>query len=325
MMKNRICFLLVGIFFLVATLPVWTLENTAAVKGKVTDGSKPVADVQVVYTNIDNGRKNKAKTDSHGEYVLVGLAFGNFKAEVLGPGGEVIATRNSLRLGEVNNVVDIDMKNPNPGGDTTGTGPDSSAPAPKLTKEQLAKMEADNKKIAGLNSLITEAQNARQAQDWPKEENALKQLIAAAPDTSRWDFYMFLGEAESKSNKQQEAIASYDKGIQAAQSVMSGSTPANPKIPPLNPAMAKTGASRMLTSQANAYLKLQKTDEAITSLKKAAELDPASALASYNLCGVAFSAQKLDIARSACNKYLQIEPAGPHADDVKAFLAQMGK
>jgi len=52
-----------------------------------------------------------------------------------------------------------------------------------------------------LNSLIADAQAARQAQDWPKAENALKQLIAAAPETTRWDFYYALGDAQSRSSK----------------------------------------------------------------------------------------------------------------------------
>jgi tetratricopeptide (TPR) repeat protein len=81
---------------------------------------------------------------------------------------------------------------------------------------------------------------------------------------------------------------------------------------------------RMLTSQANAYLKLQKGDEAIAALKKASSLEPNSGLAAYNLCGVEFNAAKYDDAKVACNKYLQIEPSGAHADEVKSFLAAMG-
>jgi len=81
----------------------------------------------------------------------------------------------------------------------------------------------------------------------------------------------------------------------------------------------------MLTSQGGIYMKLQKPDEAIASLKKAAALDPSSALGQYNLCGVQFSAQKYDDAKTTCNKYLQLEPSGPHSAEVKAFLAQMGQ
>jgi tetratricopeptide (TPR) repeat protein len=93
----------------------------------------------------------------------------------------------------------------------------------------------------------------------------------------------------------------------------------------LNPAAAKSGAVRMLTSQGSIYMKLQKPDEAIAALKKAAALDPSSALGQYNLCGVQFSAQKYDDAKTTCNKYLQLEPSGAHSAEVKGFLAQMGQ
>jgi tetratricopeptide (TPR) repeat protein len=71
-------------------------------------------------------------------------------------------------------------------------------------------------------------------------------------------------------------------------------------------------------------LKLQKQDEAIAALKKAAALDP-SALNQYNLCGVAYTAQKYNEAKAPCNKYLELEPTGAHAEEVKAFLAEIGQ
>ena len=148
---------------------------------------------------------------------------------------------------------------------------------PKLTKEQLAKIKADNKKIAGLNSLINEAQNARQAQDWPKAENALKQLIAAAPETSRWDFYMALGEAQSKSNKPGSGTNLRKGSTGSAVADLRFYSGRSEKSQRIRPAAGKERV-RMLTSQGNDYLKLQKPDEAIASLKKAAEVDPSSAL-----------------------------------------------
>jgi hypothetical protein len=53
-------------------------------------------------------------------------------------------------------------------------------------------------------------------------------------------------------------------------------------------------------------------------------MDP-SPLTEYNLCGVQFNAQKYDDAKAACNKYLQLDPNGAHADEVKGFLAQMAQ
>jgi hypothetical protein len=319
MKKNAMVLVLVACLW--AGLPAWTQSVGVPVEGKITQEGQPLPNAQVVLTNVDNGKQLKAKTDKSGAFSLVGVPRGNFQVEVLGEKGEKLFTEKTVIGSDqggtgANDFLRIDV----PKGGVAASDPS----APKLTKEQIAKIEADNKKIAGLNSLITESQNARQAQDWAKAENALKQLIAAAPESSRWDFYMFLGEAQSKQNKLQEAAQTYEQGIKAAQAVTSGSVPANEKIPALTPASARAGAARMALAESNAYLKLQKSDQALAAAKKATELDPGSALAAYNLCGVGYSAARYDDAKPACNKYLQIEPSGSHAEEVKAYLATMG-
>jgi tetratricopeptide (TPR) repeat protein len=323
MKRNAIVLALGTLLFAMGFLPARSQTIGAQAEGKVTQDGSPFPNAPVVFTNTQTGKIFKTKTDKNGEFRMLGVPYGSYEINVLGDKGEKLSS-DKTTLGTDNttdsNILNIRVSKEAIPDNKFGL-PDPAAP--KLTKEQLAKIAADNKKIAGLNSLINDAQNARQAQDWPKAENALTQLIAAAPDSSRWDFYMALGEAQSKSNKLPEAVQTYDKGIQVAQSLISGSSPADPKIPSLNPAAAKSGAGRMLTAQGNAYLKLQKPDEAIASLKKAAEIDPSSAMFSYNLCGVEFNAQKFDDARTACNKYLQLEPSGSHAEEVKTFLAQM--
>ena len=314
---------LATLLFAVGFSPAYSQTIGAQAEGKVTQEGSPLPNAQVVFTNTQTGKIYKTKTEKNGEFRMLGVPYGAYQVDVLDEkGGKLFSDKTTLGTDNTSssNILDIHASK-EPIAENKFGLPEPAAP--KLTKEQLAKIQADNKKIAGLNSLISDAQNARQAQDWPKAENALKQLIAAAPDSSRWDFYMALGEAQSKSNKLSEAVQTYDKGVQIAQSLISGSSPADPKIPSLNPAAAKQGAGRMLTAQGNDYLKLQKPDEAIASLKKAAEIDPSSALFSYNLCGVEFNAQKFDDARTACNKYLQLEPGGPHAEEVKTFLAQM--
>jgi hypothetical protein len=324
MKRNAIVLALAVLSFAIGFLPACSQTVGAQAEGKVTQEGSPFPNAQVVFTNTDTGKTFKTKTDKSGEFRMLGVPYGSYQLEVLGEKGEKLFSERTT-LGTDNttdsNFLKVDIPKGGAVPDNKFGLPDPAAP--KLSKEQLAKIAADNKKIAGLNSLISDAQNARQAQDWPKAENALTQLIAAAPDSSRWDFYMALGEAQSKSNKLPEAAQTYDKGIKVAQSLISGSSPADPKIPSLNPAAAKSGAGRMLTAQGNIYLKQQKPDEAIASLKKATELDPSSALFSYNLCGVEFNAQKFDDAKTACNKYLQLEPAGPHAEEVKTFLTEM--
>ncbi|MCU1333111.1 MAG: Tetratricopeptide repeat protein [Candidatus Angelobacter sp.] len=323
MKRNTVVLALATLLFAVGFLPAHSQTVGAQAEGKVTQEGSPLSNAPVVFTNTETGKSYKTKTDKNGEFHMLGVPYGSYEINVLNDKGEKLSSDKTI-LGTDNtttsNYLNIPASKEPLADKKFGL---AQAAAPKLTKEQLAKMQADNKKIAGLNSLISDAQNARQAQDWPKAENALKQLIAAAPDTSRWDFYMALGEAQSKSSKLPEAIQTYDKGIQVAQSLISGASPADAKVPSLNPAAARSGAGRMLTAQGNAYLKLQKQDEAIAALKKATEVDPSSALFSYNLCGVEFNTQKFDDAKSSCNRYLQLEPSGPHAEEVKTFLAQM--
>jgi tetratricopeptide (TPR) repeat protein len=322
MKRNAIALALGALLFAVGFLPAYSQTIGAPVQGKVTMEGSPLPNAQVVLTNADTGKTYKTKSEKSGDFSLMGVPYGNYQVEVVGDKGEkLFSEKTSLGTGNTtgSNFLKIDIVK-------GATVPDPGAPAaPKPTKEQLAKIEADNKKIAGLNSLINDAQNARKAQDWPKAESSFKQLIAAAPDTSRWDFYMFLGEAQSKTNQLQDAVQTYEKGIQISQSLASGAMPPDPKNPQSTPAAAKAGEVRMLTSQGGIYLKLQKPDEAIAALKKAAALDPGSALGQYNLCGVQFSAQKYDDAKTTCSKYLQLEPSGAHSAEVKAFLTQMGQ
>jgi hypothetical protein len=322
MKRNTILFALAAVLSVAAFLPAQAQTVGTPVEGKVTMEGSPLAHAQVVLTNADTGKTYKTKSEKSGDFSFMGVPYGNYQVEVIGDKGEkLFSEKTSVGGGTTtsNNFLKIDIVK-------GATVPEAGAPAaPKPTKEELAKIEADNKKIAGLNSLIKDAESARQAQDWAKAESALKQLLAAAPDTNRWDFYMYLGEAQSKSNQLADAVQTYEKGIQQAQSLISGAAPANSKIPTLNPAAAKSGALRMLTSQGSIYLKLQKPDEAIAALKKAVALDPSSALGQYNLCGVEYTAQKFDDAKTTCGKYLQLEPSGPHSEEVKGFLAQMGQ
>jgi hypothetical protein len=324
MKRNAIGVVLAVLLVTAGSLPSLSQTIGVPVEGKVTQEGKPLPNAQVVLTNVETGKIYKSKTDKNGQVAFLGVSYGNFRVDVLGEdGGKLFSEQTSISANTTTsmNVLSIDIPKGGAQPDNKFGIPDPAAP--KLTKEQLAKIKADNQKIAGLNNLINDAQNARQAQDWPKAENALKQLIAAAPDSSRWDFYWALGDAQSHSNKFQDAVQTFDKGIQIAQSLASGATPPDPKNPNSSPSAAKAGAVRMLTSQANAYLKLEKPDEAIGSLKKAAEMEPASPVSQYNLCGVQFNAQKYNDAKITCSKFLELEPNGAHTEEVKGFLAQM--
>jgi tetratricopeptide (TPR) repeat protein len=179
---------------------------------------------------------------------------------------------------------------------------------------------------SGLNTLISQAQTAMQTQNWAGAEAALKQLNAAAPDTNRWEFYKALGDAQKNSSEFQDAVKTYAKGIEVGQALVSGSVPPDPKNPNSTPAAAKSGVGRMLTSQGNAYLSLEKPDEAVAAFKKAAEIDPTPAIAYYNLCAVEFNAGKYADAAAACDKSIAADATKADAWFFKgAALYKTGK
>jgi tetratricopeptide (TPR) repeat protein len=337
-----------------ASGPAWGQATLGKVEGKITQGGKPLANAQVVYTNSGSGKAFKMKTDKNGQYSGVGLPVGEYQVEVFDPSGEPIFKQKvGLTINErgTPQVQDFEVG--------------ASGGATKLTKEQEEKIKAENAKITNINSLISLAQTALQTQNWAEAEISLTQLVGMEP--WRWEFFQALGNAQSNLQKYEEAAATFDKGIQAAQAVIAGTAPKSPGAGAPDPVKAKTGIGQMLASQGNVYLKLKKNDEAVAAFTKAAEMDPNPGLAYFNLCATQYNTGNMDAAEAACtkaiaadpnkadayfikgsamfgkgkmdannkwtvpdgtaqalNKYLELAPTGAHANDVKQMLEAVG-
>ncbi len=353
------------LLFMMGALPARPQDNTVtcALKGVVTKNNEPAADMRLVLTSPTNGRQFKTKTDKQGKYFSAGMALDVYKLQVLNASGEILYT---LRVIACNNnslhEQNIDLGNPEASGGTSG----DIAEAPRMTKEQekaeAARLKAYNDKIPTLNALLNQAQTAIQAQKWADAEKALKQLIAANPETTRWEFYKALGDAQSRNGELQDAIKTYDTGIQTAQAIVAGKAPKDPGNPNPDPARAKAGIGQMLISEGNVYVKLEKPEMAAPLFQQATLENPNPGLAYYNLCALQFNANKLDEAIASCdkaiaadptradawflkgaalykgrqagtgkagpdtiealNKYLQLDPNGAHAAEAKTLLAQ---
>lgn len=351
MKMTSICLNLAMLFALsAAALGQATLTR---VNGRVTDGKQPVADAQVTFTNLNTGKTFKTKTGKDGSYVLVGLDRAGYQIEVTSSKGDKLYRdkRNVVAEGGSEEQVDIDVSQ---GGAAGG--------APKISQEQLEKIKSENAKITNINALINQAQAAMQAQNWADAETALKQLTAGEP--GRWEFYQALGNAQSNQSKYEEAAASYERGIQAAQAIVDGTAK---DVRNADPVKAKAGVGQMLGSEGNMLLKLKKTDDAVVAFTKAAEMDPNPGVAYFNLCATQYNVGNMEAAESACtkaiaadpnkadayfikgsamfgkgkmdannkwtvpdgtaealNKYLELSPTGAHANDVKQMLEMVG-
>jgi tetratricopeptide (TPR) repeat protein len=344
-MKMKLTYsIMVIALFLVATATAWSQATAGKVQGTITDGGKPVADAEVVLTNMSNGHTIKMKSDKNGQVEGVGIPFGDYNEEVTA--GEK-RFKGQVRIqgegGAVDNIS-VELTSGKP-----GAGP---------SKEELEKMTAERSKAINENTLIAQLNPALQAKDWATAEPILTKLIAMNPN--RWDYQQALGNAQFGEGKFDEAVATYEKAIPIAENA----TKTDPKA---DPAKAKAGVAQMLTNEGNAYLKLKKNDQAIAAYTKAASMDPNPATAYFNICATQYNSGNTEGALAACdkaiaadpnradayfikgslliassttdkdgkvkpapgtaealNKYLELAPDGSHANDVKQMLAYIG-
>ncbi|HEX5432738.1 MAG TPA: tetratricopeptide repeat protein [Candidatus Angelobacter sp.] len=360
------------------------------VAGKVTDKGKPQPGLQVLYKSENTGRTFKLKTNNKGEFFQMGVPIDTYTVSVVDKDGKEVFKQPGVRVNvggdNVLNTMNIDLTNgataSTPGVSGTGApgsrtaefhGDDSNGGSesgkqqrnqPKMSKEEIAAIEAQNAKAKNENVLIAQAQTDLNAKNWQGAIPPLQQLAQVEPN--RWSFNQALGNAQLNTGQYDAAVQSFDKGIQVAQNVVSGSLK-DPKNPDANPAKAKAALAQMLTNQGNAYLKLNKNQEAVAAYEKAASLDPNPGVAYFNICATQYNTGNTEGALAACNKaiaadpnkadayfikgsllmaqgktdksgkytapdgtaealnkYLELEPNGAHANDVKQMLQFIG-
>ena len=339
---------MVTLLFLAAAASAWSQSTTARIKGTITSGGKPLPDAQVVLTSRDNGRKFKFKTDKSGQVSGFGVPYGAYDEEVFNASGEAVFKRG-LNIVSENGSTENDISVEVSSGGTA---------QPTVSKEELEKLKAEREKGLNENALIAQLNPALQAKDWATAEPILQKLIAMNP--ARWDFQQALGNAQLSLNKYEDAVATFEKAIPAAEN-------ASKTDPKADPAKTKAAVAQMLTNEGNAYLKLKQNDKAVEAYTKAAAMDPNPGTAYFNLCATQYNSGNTQGALAACdkaiasdpnradayfikgslmlgdskmdkegklqappgtsealNKYLELAPDGPHAADVKAMLQAIG-
>jgi tetratricopeptide (TPR) repeat protein len=284
--------------------PAWSQVTLTRAEGKVTNAGKPVPDVQVVLTFQDNGKQSKVKTDKTGAFFFIGLTRGAYTADVFDAFGKALFHKKDyqfLGTGGAVDQLDIDIS--------------SAEGQPKITAAEVEAIKAQNAKATSINALIAQYNAAMSAKNWTEAIPPLQAMIASDP--TRWDYIQALGNMQSNAEHYEDAVQTYDKGIQVAQGYVSGATPKDPKNPMTEPAKAKAGMGQMLASQGNAYLKLKKNPEAIAAYTKAAELDPNPGIAYFNICATQYNMGNMDGAAAACDKAIQADPKKAEAYFIK--------
>ena len=280
-------------------------------QGEVRDmQGRPVAGALVVYTLEDSGKTYSVKTDSNGQYRLIGLKLGKYDLEITGPTGKhIYSGKKFLSAGDAQkfNVVQVDLsiippkasllpiKGPR-ADEMKGAREQAYAEGKKFNPSELAELRADNALISRYNEMLPEVQDAIKAQDWKRGEGLLHQLLEIAP--YKWELYQNLGTIQRNLGHHSEAVASLERGIQ----VLRETTVEKPER--LNASIAQ-----MQISEGEALVALDKPEEAATAFRSAAQLDPKPAMAYLHLCSAAYNGGHPDEAISACSRAIAAEPA----------------
>jgi len=346
-MKNKLTYAAITtLLFLATAATAWSQATAGKVQGTITDGGKPLANAEVVLTNTANGRTIKMKTDKNGQVSGVGVPFGDYNEEVTDAAGQK-RFKGQVRIqgegGAVDNIsVEVTSGKP-------GTGP---------SKEELEKMKTERDKAINENTLIAQLNPALQAKDWATAEPILTKLIAMNPN--RWDYQQALGNAQFSEGKFDEAVATFEKAIPVAENATKTDPKADPakakagvaqmltnegnaylKLKKNDKAIeAYTKAASMDPNPGTAYFNIcatqynsGNTQGALVACDKAIAADPNRADAYFIKGSLMVGDSKLDKegkleapagTSEALNKYLELAPDGPHANDVKAMLQAIG-
>ena len=232
---------------------------------------------------------------------------------------------------------------------------------PKYTKEQIEEIKKQNEKATNTNALIKQATDAMNAKNWQEAQAPLQQLVTNDPNN--WQYLSALGDVYLYLDQFDQATETYQKGIQAAESGAVDphnsalSDPAKRKVAEgkmltnqgnaylklhknKEAVDAFTKAASLDPNPGTAFFNLCATqyntgnvEGALDACDKAIAADPNKADAYFIKGSLLIAASQTDKegkitappgTAEALNKYLELQPDGAHAADVKQMLAYIG-
>jgi tetratricopeptide (TPR) repeat protein len=361
MKKTLLLLTLVATLAALSVMPARAQGVYATVKGKVTDENGPVAEVKVEYKNTETGMKYSLSTDKAGEFFSLGVLPGLFRV-VLSKNGQIIWTQDNVRVSsgapDGISVQDFNLLELRAAAMSKSGQP--AVTVEQLKKIEEGKKESAT--IETLNQKLAAAKAAEDAQNWDQAVSIMTEATALAParhelwanlcvaelggkkleeagahcqkaitlaeQQARPDpaklaqYHNELGQVYGKSGKTQEAVAEYNSAAQA--------DPAGASKYYFNLGAILTNESARQTEQAARFRMI---DQATAAFDKAIAADPSYAEAYYqkaiNLLGKATLDKSNKMVAppgtaEAFNKYLELEPTGRHAEEVKGMLAYIG-
>jgi Tfp pilus assembly protein PilF len=296
-------------------------------RGKVLDSTgKPVQDAVVTFVAQFVSLSRTAKTDAKGEYLMIGLPSGEFAITATKEGVGTDKARQTIKQGQ-NEPITLTLK-------TAAATGGSLVGAP-------AGSDAEKKAAQALQALAKTGSDALDANNYDGAIAAYTEVVGKAPTCG--DCYFNLGVAYAGKKQWAEAEAAFKKAIEikpdnarahtqlasvynvqrkfdlaAEESSLAAkySASADP---------AGGGNAEALYNQGVTLFNGGKFAEAKTAFEGATKADPKLALAHYQLGMTALNLGDFNLAVSSLETYLQLDPNGPKAAEVKASLPALQK
>lgn len=305
-MKRHFTELLVLAIAAVLCVPPVFAQVMGTVKGVCRDmNGNPIAGATVEWQNTENGRRYALKTNKKGEYFSLGIEPGKYKV-TLSQDGKQLDSVNNFPVQTDEATLDFDLKKSQAeAAKQQGVNPEQL----KQMQEQQAKAAKEKDVVKGLNEKLAAANTSMQAGDFDSAVNALNE--ATQMDATRDLLWARLGDAylgsagkqtdaAEKTRRYGEAVTDYQKAIDLKQKAME-SAPAKPDDPKL--------LAAYYNNLGQAQARTGKTEDAIKSYDKAAQLNPTGAAQYYyNEGAVLTNSGKNDEAIAAFDKSIAADP-----------------
>jgi Flp pilus assembly protein TadD len=295
------------------------------VRGRVIDATgKPIADAVVTFVAQFVSLTRTAKTDGKGEFLMVGLPSGQYAITATKEGVGTDKITSGVTQGQ-NPLLSLTLRPAAPAGATVGPAGEAGADAKAAQALQaLAKAGSDHLNagrnddaIAAYTEVTTKAPTCSDCflnlgiahankKEWAQAEAALKKATELKPDNPQ--AHTQLAGVYNQQRK-------FDLAAEASANAAKYSAGA-----------AGGGASaEALYNQGVALFNGAKFAEAKTAFEGATKADPKMALAHYQLGMTALNLGDFNLAVSSLETYLQLEPDGAKAAEVKASLPALQK
>jgi tetratricopeptide (TPR) repeat protein len=300
--------------FVLALLLFMQNERVGEVKGEILDmRGKPISGALVVYTNTQNQKHYRVKTDETGRFLIIGLMLGDYDVKITGPAGQQIYSGRKSVYGidkQALNVIQIDLSlvptkaslSPFLGAKAGELQKEpwrnvTESTLRDLTPEQRAELRKENVLIADYNALTPQAQKAIKAQDWAQAAALLQQLLKIAP--YKWELYQNLGSIQHRLTRFEDAVQTLEKGIDILND--------DPELK-LDDGKVKAATVQMRIEEGETYIAMGNLEAAASQFRTAAQLDHGSELAYLHLCTAEYNTGHADEAIAACERAIALEP-----------------